>query len=104
VLITYVVDDTTAFRILMQAWTAGNKAKKAIWVQQMAAETEAQANAEQQAHEVQALQESISVPLTLVGNARGTPPGIPLPFSIQNHDKGHDLDCQASCSVKKKVR
>jgi hypothetical protein len=24
---------------------------------------------------------SVSVPLTLVGNARGTPPGIPLPFS-----------------------
>ena len=55
VLITDVVDDATAIMLLTQAWTAGNKAEKAIWAQQIRLEAKARADAEQQAHKLQAL-------------------------------------------------
>jgi len=72
-LITDVVDDATATVLLTQAWTAGNKAEKAIWAQQIGAEAKAHADAEQQAHELQAHQ-----------------------------DMARDLECQALCTEEQK--
>ena len=57
-LITDVVDDATAIMLLTQAWTASNKAEKAIWARQMGAEAKARADAERQAHELQALRDT----------------------------------------------
>lgn len=65
-LITDMVDDVTAIVLLTQAWTTDNNAKKAIWAQQIGIEAEARTDADQQAHELQALR-----------------------------DTAHDLECQA---------